>query len=814
MNALTKLGYLLLGGLALSAHYSYASDVEETPLGEAVERHLPTDADYQRWVQYPEEVETELSDEIQTRETVQDALETVKLSGLVPPIQFESGVAQIPETTVESLGAILSRMQDRINVRLHLIGHADNRPLSPRLEAIYGDNAGLSRERAGQVAEHFQTSLALPPEAISYEWAGDTQPVATNATEAGRALNRRVEVEVWYDEVVDKVALEEFLVPHEIKRVKVCRMETVCKLRYVDGHAKRARVQNLVAPLRYEADAIDVTAEFIGQVQQALANLGDKDNVVVKFVGYTDASPLTGRTARIYGDHLGLSRARARRVALAVQDALELPTAAIHSDGEGAMRPLGSNQTLQGRALNRRVEVEFWYDDPLQELPDEPQLCPESAGAATVSKVYDPPWGAIAHIEFNEGRPVVPAGYAGILERALGDVAGKGNPRLRFVGYTRNERLSRRTAAVYGDDIGLSASRARRALEAVTADMDLEAHELEFEGRGYVHADDVVNAGFVQGDTSHVAVQVVYDELAILDDYEGVDITRVTRELKPENPLGLNLMRITVDGEPIDDPRRSSSDIQRCTDVALQAADIRFGFDNLRSAPRLSVSATPSRIALSEMVHYGPALSAAQVYVDRQASMVRFMMYSNYAHFIERAEVRVFETGQSLESAPLAVVPVDERGLAEWLPQADWFRAPVFELAYVLRSYGKNGNGCRVGDTPGRFFGGLMNPQAGSAFQGRNPGERFARVAKTKDPHDRDVSEAPHGGHFATVGEIFDDAVIDRARAAERGLHRARGLGPAGETVDPVWGLIDPPAGEWFPEMALDLVQNAEPPLP
>ena len=46
-----------------------------------------------------------------------------------------------------------------------------------------------------------------------------------------------------------------------------------------------------------------------------------------------------------------------------------------------------------------------------------------------------------------------------------------------------------------------------------------------------VHSDDVVNAGFIQGETSHVAVQVVYDELAILDDYEGVDITRLTREL-------------------------------------------------------------------------------------------------------------------------------------------------------------------------------------------------------------------------------------------------------------------------------------------
>jgi len=40
-----------------------------------------------------------------------------------------------------------------------------------------------------------------------------------------------------------------------------------------------------------------------------------------------------------------------------------------------------------------------------------------------------------------------------------------------------------------------------------------------------------------------------------------------------------------------------------------------------------------------------------------------------------------------------------------------------------------------------------------------------------------------------------------------------RGLGPAGTTVDPEWGLIDPPAGAWFPEMALDLVQFANPTL-
>ena len=681
MNAMYRLAHLLAFSVALYAMPASAQDVEEATIGEAVERHLSDDAPFQQWVQDPERIAAEEGDTLETRETVTDGLETIKLSKLVAPIRFESGIADIPGATVVSLSKILARMRDRINVRLHLIGHADNQPLSSALVEIYGDNAGLSRERAGEVAEHFQTALALPAEAISYEWAGDSQPVATNLTDAGRAMNRRVEVEVWYDEVADILTLEEVLIPHEIKSVKVCRMETICKLRYVEGYARRAQVQNLIAPLHYDAETIDVSEEFIERVRQGFQNLGDKQNVVVKFVGYTDDLPLAGRTERIYGDHVGLSKARARRVALSIQDSLNLQTYVIDSDGRGTTKPLGSNETVRGRALNRRVEVEFWYDDPLQELPDEPQLCPEAAAAVTLTRTYDPPWGPIAHIDFADGQPLVPAGYTDVLARALADVAAKTNARLRFVGYTRNERLARRTAAVYGDDIGLSASRARRAMELIAADMQLEAAETEFEGRGYVHSTDVVNAGFIQGDTSHVAVQLVYDELAVLDNYEGVDITRITRELSPENPLALNLMRITVDGEPIDDPQRSSSDIQRCTDVALEKADIQFGFDNMKSAPRLSVTAQPPRIAV-----------AREEGRDILATTVHFRMYTNYSYFIDRAEIRVFEPGQSLESEPLDVIDIDLDGVAQWQPPPAKIRGPVDELAYVLRAYGEDDN--------------------------------------------------------------------------------------------------------------------------
>jgi endoglucanase len=39
-----------------------------------------------------------------------------------------------------------------------------------------------------------------------------------------------------------------------------------------------------------------------------------------------------------------------------------------------------------------------------------------------------------------------------------------------------------------------------------------------------------------------------------------------------------------------------------------------------------------------------------------------------------------------------------------------------------------------------------------------------------------------------------------------------RGLGPTG-TVDPEWGQVDPAAGQWFPDMALQLARNAIPEL-
>ena len=465
----------------------------------------------------------------------------------------------------------------------------------------------------------------------------------------------------------------------DIKRIKVCRVEDVCKMRFKEGQTPRMRVRNLVVPLRYEDENIPVSEGFTRQVRQALDNMRDKRGVTVRFIGYTDDAPLTGRDQQTYGNHLSLSKARAQRVALAMQEQLGLSTSVIESDGRGASHPVASNETVQGRALNRRVEVEFWYDDPLEELSDEPQLCPGDV-QEMVTRVYEPAWGSITTLGLVNGQPIIPPGYAANLRRALTDIADRTNPRLRFIGYTKNERLDRRTSSVYGDDISLSAARARRAMDIVMQDSMLSGAKSEHEGRGYVQSDDVVNAGFIQGEESFVRVQVVYDEPLPLDNYEGVDITRLTQELHPKSPYDLNVMHITVDGKPIDDLGRSSSDIQRCTDVALDNAKIRFRFDDLESKPRLAVAANPVAVAVSDLEH------------RPVASVVRFRMYNNYASFIERTEIRIFEQQQSLQDAPLEIIPIDEAGLAVWQPVPKILTGAERELKYVLRAYDSKGH--------------------------------------------------------------------------------------------------------------------------
>lgn len=70
-----------------------------------------------------------------------------------------------------------------------MIGHTD---ATGSLSA----NIALSKQRAASVRAILLSNFGLPAEQISFDGVGPAAPRADDATAAGRALNRRVEVVV------------------------------------------------------------------------------------------------------------------------------------------------------------------------------------------------------------------------------------------------------------------------------------------------------------------------------------------------------------------------------------------------------------------------------------------------------------------------------------------------------------------------------------------------------------------------------------------------------------------------------------------
>lgn len=127
--------------------------------------------------------------------------ETETLQQVLPKVRFESGSSILPDSYAEHLSDVIARLQNKSNVHIRVIGHTDSERLAARTALIYEDNYGLGLDRARQVAELLQSQLSLNADQIKLDSRGPDEPIASNATADGMSMNRRVEVEIWYDEI-------------------------------------------------------------------------------------------------------------------------------------------------------------------------------------------------------------------------------------------------------------------------------------------------------------------------------------------------------------------------------------------------------------------------------------------------------------------------------------------------------------------------------------------------------------------------------------------------------------------------------------
>ncbi|HMO33951.1 MAG TPA: OmpA family protein [Lacibacter sp.] len=105
-------------------------------------------------------------------------------------IRFKFASDELLPESLKLLYQVAGILIENPDLKLTIEAHADNRGLSER-------NLMWSERRAKAVADYF-ISKGIAPERLTFKGYGDTQPVADNATEAGRAQNRRVEMKLFY----------------------------------------------------------------------------------------------------------------------------------------------------------------------------------------------------------------------------------------------------------------------------------------------------------------------------------------------------------------------------------------------------------------------------------------------------------------------------------------------------------------------------------------------------------------------------------------------------------------------------------------
>jgi len=122
--------------------------------------------------------------------------------------QFAPSSDELQPGDIETIKKAADTIRDKKLKRVYVIGHSDSSKVRNAKNAKFKDNQNLSLARAKAVAEVLKNTLGLTDDVFVTEGKGDAEPVATNKTADGRAKNRRVEMRIELQDVIDEKTVD------------------------------------------------------------------------------------------------------------------------------------------------------------------------------------------------------------------------------------------------------------------------------------------------------------------------------------------------------------------------------------------------------------------------------------------------------------------------------------------------------------------------------------------------------------------------------------------------------------------------------
>lgn len=138
------------------------------------------------------ELESRLQNEIDDDEVNVEMLDKGLVITFVSEVLFNSGKADLRSNSLEKLNKVASVLKTTVSdLNVGIEGHTDNVPIK---YSGWKSNWELSTARALSVLHYLIDTEGISPNRLSATGYGEFQPVASNATSAGKQKNRRVEI--------------------------------------------------------------------------------------------------------------------------------------------------------------------------------------------------------------------------------------------------------------------------------------------------------------------------------------------------------------------------------------------------------------------------------------------------------------------------------------------------------------------------------------------------------------------------------------------------------------------------------------------
>ncbi|HEY4128402.1 MAG TPA: OmpA family protein [Gammaproteobacteria bacterium] len=248
---------------------------------------------------------------------------------------FPSGKVELDQHDREVMQQIADLIKSSANISMTFVGYTDDVPVSAGSQ--YANNIELSIGRAQAVADYLQSHIATDGAQIFISGRGENDPLASNDSEAGRAKNRRTEIDVQYDDKVqasvagNTVFQTRVLANFDSPSAKSLHTPAASvMLHAVPAGEQKQKEFTLQDFAPGSSDLSDRDQAALKQVADLIKN---SNHVSLTFVGYADNQQVAAGSK--YANNMELSVARAQAAADYARAHMDIDGAQVFIVGRG-----------------------------------------------------------------------------------------------------------------------------------------------------------------------------------------------------------------------------------------------------------------------------------------------------------------------------------------------------------------------------------------------------------------------------------------------------------------------------------------------